>query len=76
MHCPYLMKIDGNQFLQENMLIQSCAKYYCKHRGELIEFKRGGHKDMLKAYNAAILEGETPTSANAIAQRAVVWGRV
>ncbi len=42
--------------------------------GELIEFKRGGHKDMLKAYNAAILEGETPTSANAIAQRAVVWG--
>ena len=42
--------------------------------GELIEFKRGGHKDMLKAYNAAIASGETPTSANAIAQRAVVWG--
>tara|TARA_B110000908_G_scaffold25325_1_gene29195 strand:+ start:1924 stop:2778 length:855 start_codon:yes stop_codon:yes gene_type:complete len=42
--------------------------------GELIEFKRGGHKDMLKAYNAAIAAGETPASANAIAQRAVVWG--
>lgn len=46
----------------------------CETSGELIEFKRGGHKDMLKAYNAAIASGETPTSANAIAQEAVVWG--
>ena len=42
--------------------------------GELIEFKRGGHKDMLKAYNNAILAGETHSSANVIAQKAVVWG--
>jgi len=46
----------------------------CETSGELIEFKRGGHKDMLKAYNSAIVMGETPTSANAISQRAVVWG--
>lgn len=43
-------------------------------QGPLIEFKRGGHKEMLKAFNNGLAAGMSMADANAAAQRAELWG--
>ena len=43
-------------------------------RGPLIEFKRGGHRVILNAFNTNVAAGVTATKANQLAQKMEIWG--
>lgn len=43
-------------------------------QGPLIEFKRGGHKEMLKAFNNGLAAGMSAEKANAAAHQVELWG--